>query len=129
MQFKSFVLSALLAVSANAAALSLTRAANDVWVPKITSPVTGTVWVIGTRVKVTWSLDDEPANVSNGGKIFLRKAGQVTSVGDLTPAFDLKAADGSFELTVPVVTPGSDYEIILFGDSGNISEDFTIAAA
>ncbi|KAJ7589537.1 hypothetical protein C8J56DRAFT_860222 [Mycena floridula] len=128
MQFKSFVLSALLAVSANAAALS-SRAANDVWDPKITSPVTGTVWVIGTRVNVTWSLDDEPANVSNGGKIVLRKAGKVTTVGDLTPAFNLKAADGFFELTVPVVIPGNDYEIILFGDSGNISEDFTIAAA
>ncbi|KAJ7585080.1 hypothetical protein C8J56DRAFT_949812 [Mycena floridula] len=128
MQFKSFVLSALLAVSANAAALG-SRAANDVWVPKITSPVAGTVWVIGTRVNVTWSLDNEPANVSNGGQILLRKAGQVTSGGSLTPEFDLKAADGFFELTVPDVTPDSDYEIILFGDSGNISEDFTIAAA
>ncbi|KAJ7589527.1 hypothetical protein C8J56DRAFT_1076181 [Mycena floridula] len=104
MQFKSFILSALLAVSANAAALS-SRAANDVWVPKITSPVTGTVWVIGTRVNVTWylhlkqhyvpvrSLDNEPTNVSNGGEIVLRKAGKVTSVGALVPAFDLKAAD------------------------------------
>ncbi|KAJ7588434.1 hypothetical protein C8J56DRAFT_941609, partial [Mycena floridula] len=109
-QFKSFVLSALLTVSANAVALIL-HAANDVWDPKITSPVPGTIWVIRTRVKVAWSLDDEPANVSNGGKVVLRKAGQVTS------------AHG------PVVTPGSDYEIILFGDSGNISEDFTITAA
>lgn len=30
----------------------------DVWDPTITSPVTGTVWVIGTEVNVTWCVQD-----------------------------------------------------------------------
>ncbi|KAF9069446.1 hypothetical protein BDP27DRAFT_1325360 [Rhodocollybia butyracea] len=63
----SFVASAL----AFLAASGVSAAPLDVWDPTITSPVTGTVWVIGTEVNVTWSTANKPAQVSNGGKIML----------------------------------------------------------
>lgn len=36
--------------------------------------------------------------------------------------------DGHVEITVPFVTPGCDYQINLFGDSGNFGPTFIIAS-
>lgn len=36
---------------------------------------------------------------------------------------------GRIEVTVPWVEDGSDYQIVLFGDSGNFSPTFTINGA
>lgn len=67
----------------------------------------------------------------------------------LATAFDLVAADGSYQVTVPDVVPGDNYQIVrkctcgsygnigyssdmghtVFGDSGNIGPSFTIIAA
>ncbi|KAJ4464180.1 hypothetical protein C8R41DRAFT_891792 [Lentinula lateritia] len=99
----------------------------DVWDPTITSPVTGTVWVIGTEVNVTWSTDNIPPDgVSNGGHVYLAK--EEVEVISLSPTFDLVAANGSFTVIVPAVVPDDDYQIVLFGDSGNIGPSFTIVA-
>ncbi|KAJ3743683.1 hypothetical protein DFH05DRAFT_1557990 [Lentinula detonsa] len=107
----------------NAAPLSVL----DVWDPTITSPVTGTVWVIGTEVNVTWSTDNIPPDgVSNGGHIYLAK--EEDEIIPLSSNFDLVAADGSFTVTVPAVVPDNDYQIVLFGDSGNIGPSFSIVA-
>ncbi|KAJ3804634.1 hypothetical protein EV368DRAFT_65155 [Lentinula lateritia] len=112
------------AMGVNAAPLSPL----DVWDPTITSPVTGTVWVIGTEVNVTWSTDDIPPDgLSNGGHVYLAK--EEVEVVSLGPTFDFVAANGSFTVTVPAVVPDDDYQIVLFGDSGNIGPSFTIVAS
>ncbi|KAJ3735064.1 hypothetical protein DFJ43DRAFT_1060354 [Lentinula guzmanii] len=106
----------------NAAPLSVL----DVWDPTITSPVTGTVWVIGTEVNVTWCEHRQhpPDGVSNGGHIYLAK--EEDAIIPLSSNFDLVAANGSFTVMVPAVVPDNDYQIVLFGDSGNIGPSFTI---
>ncbi|KAF9069445.1 hypothetical protein BDP27DRAFT_1325357 [Rhodocollybia butyracea] len=119
----SFIASALAFLTATS---SVSAAPTDVWDPTITSPVAGTVWVIGTEVNVTWSTANEPAQVSNGGKVVL--AQNKAEILTLSPSFDLAAADGFFTVTVPVVVPNDNYQIVLFGDSGDFSPSFTISA-
>jgi len=119
----SFVASAI----AFFAASTVSAAPLDVWVPTITSPVKGTKWVIGTEVNVTWSTAGEPTNVSNGGRIVL--AQNQREIMNISDPFDLAAADGCKTVTVPNVTPGHNYQVVLFGDSGDISQSFTIEAA
>ncbi|OCH85233.1 hypothetical protein OBBRIDRAFT_740243 [Obba rivulosa] len=43
-------------------------------------------------------------------------------------AEDVDLTRGHVEIQVPSVTPGDDYIVVLFGDSGNRSPRFTIAA-
>ncbi|KAJ3796831.1 hypothetical protein GGU11DRAFT_829045 [Lentinula aff. detonsa] len=125
---------------------SAKAAPSIVWDPTITSPVTGTVWTVGTMVNVTWwgelndlikttcthifdterrSITDEPSTVSNAGEIYLAKDN--VQMMALSGTFDLAAADGSYAVTVPDVPTGDDYQIILYGDSGNIGPSFVIA--
>ncbi|KAI0087894.1 hypothetical protein BDY19DRAFT_229775 [Irpex rosettiformis] len=98
----------------------------DVFVPPITSPTAGTVWTIGSRQNVTWSLDNVPAQITNPkGVIVLAKDGLLIGLDNpLAQDFDITL--GRFEITVPVVAPADDYALVLFGDSGNISPNFTI---
>ncbi|KAJ3722809.1 hypothetical protein DFJ43DRAFT_1092446 [Lentinula guzmanii] len=105
---------------------SAKAAPSIVWDPTITSPVTGTVWTVGTMVNVTWSITDEPSTVSNAGEIYLAKDN--VQMMALSGTFDLAAADGSYAVTVPDVPTGDDYQVILYGDSGNIGPSFVIAA-
>ncbi|KAJ4482949.1 hypothetical protein C8J55DRAFT_488483 [Lentinula edodes] len=104
---------------------SVGAAPSTVWDPTITSPIMGTVWVIGTAVNVTWSTADQPSTVSNVGQIYLAQ-NQVQLMA-LSGTFDLAAANGFHTVTVPDVVPGDDYEVVLFGDSGNIGPSFVIA--
>ncbi|KIY62436.1 hypothetical protein CYLTODRAFT_426911 [Cylindrobasidium torrendii FP15055 ss-10] len=120
--FTTFVLMLLSLVSA--APLNTPR---DVWTPTITSPTAETVWTVGQTVEVTWSTADAPENVSNGGRVVLGKNNLLTS-NVLVDSFVLKDADGSITVTVPEVEAGDDYFIVLFGDSGNWSDNFTIQA-
>ncbi|KZP20286.1 hypothetical protein FIBSPDRAFT_789637 [Athelia psychrophila] len=111
-------------------AFSLTSAApltlekRDVWDPKVTYPTKGTVWKSGSKYTVTWETSDEPAQVTNpNGQIYLRQ-------GDSTPpnalASDFRLDSGSAQITVPSGSSGSDFVIVLMGDSGNWSGQFTI---
>ncbi|KAF9261186.1 hypothetical protein L218DRAFT_961661 [Marasmius fiardii PR-910] len=102
-----------------------TKSKRDVWSPRITSPVAGTVWVIGTTVNVTWDTSDQPTLISNGAAVLLNKDGYGQQYLKDFETFELTA--GSIEVVVPDVEPGSDYSITLFGDSGNQSEQLTIA--
>ncbi|KAH9936239.1 uncharacterized protein B0H18DRAFT_1113662 [Fomitopsis serialis] len=106
------------------AAASSDNVARATWDPKILAPTAQTVWQHGQVFTVTWDTSNPPASVTNpNGEITLSKSGQDSSV--LASNFALK--DGSVEVTVPSdAEPGSDYHITLFGDSGNVSEDFTI---
>lgn len=57
MMFKSSLIATALAyfaASSSMASASPVPQPLDVWNPTITSPVAGTVWVIGTTVNVTW---------------------------------------------------------------------------
>ncbi|KIM69753.1 hypothetical protein SCLCIDRAFT_1208268 [Scleroderma citrinum Foug A] len=97
----------------------------DVWVPSILSPNSTSVWVVGGNYTVTWNTTNPPSQVTNPqGEIFLRQ-GNATQAKPIKTGFPLSA--GEVQVTVPDVTPGI-YCIVLFGDSGNWSQNFTITA-
>ncbi|KAI0731969.1 hypothetical protein C8Q72DRAFT_820153 [Fomitopsis betulina] len=104
---------------------SATVSASAIWNPKILSPDTQTVWVRGQTTEVTWDTSNPPANsTAYTGQVRLAKGGN-QGYGLLASGFHL--ADGSVEVTVPSdLDAGSDYQIVLFGDSGNVSLEFTI---
>jgi len=116
-----FAIFAVLFAGAAAAVPVLKK--RDVFVPPVLYPTTGTVWTKGETHTVTWSLADAPVNITNKyGEILLRQ-------GDLTTpvilANNFSILDGQVEIVVPWVEPGN-YSIVLFGDSGNFSPEFTI---
>ncbi|GJE98808.1 hypothetical protein PsYK624_150450 [Phanerochaete sordida] len=94
----------------------------DVYVPPVLYPRAGTVWYSGQRHNVTWDNSDPPASISNGAFILLR-SGNYEMPLVLAHDFDLRA--GRVEVTVPDVITGN-FSVVLFGDSGNWSEDFLI---
>ncbi|OBZ69166.1 hypothetical protein A0H81_10913 [Grifola frondosa] len=77
----------------------------DVYVPPVLYPHNGTVWTTGQHHNVTWDGDlSTPLVLAANFSILL----------------------GRIEVTVPWVLPDIDYSIVLFGDSGNFSPQFTI---
>ncbi|KAI8986245.1 hypothetical protein BD414DRAFT_416500 [Trametes punicea] len=96
----------------------------DVFDPPVLYPHAGTVWYKGQRHNVTWDVSSPPVNITNKvGRIMLRKGGISTPL-ILEDGFDILL--GRIEVTVPWVLQGDDYSLILFGDSGNVSPQFTI---
>ncbi|OJT13975.1 hypothetical protein TRAPUB_9459 [Trametes pubescens] len=118
----TFLLSLFAVVSA------LPLALRDVFVPPVTYPHAGTVWKVGQHHNVTWDTTNAPVNITNKvGMIVLAKGGLLQDLANpLAKDFDI--LKGRFEIQVPNVTPGDDYTIVLFGDSGNDSANFTITA-
>ncbi|MBO1419655.1 GPI anchored serine-threonine rich family protein [Streptomyces sp. FH025] len=99
----------------------------DVYVPRILSPRAGEVWRSGERVEVTWDVSDPPRQITNRtGSVLLRVGERTLDCPVLAEDFDILR--GHVEVTVPNVPPGDDYRIVLFGDSGNFSEPFTITS-
>ncbi|KAK0239207.1 hypothetical protein EDD85DRAFT_829431 [Armillaria nabsnona] len=95
----------------------------DVYSPPITSPDANTVWTVNTTQTVTWDTSNAPVNISNRASIWLKK-GDYAFGTELAVDFDLRS--GKQDVTVPWVVEGDDYIIVLFGDSGNWSPEFTI---
>ncbi|KAJ6493267.1 hypothetical protein C8R45DRAFT_184908 [Mycena sanguinolenta] len=96
----------------------------DVYAPPVTYPHAGTVWKVGQRHNVTWNVINPPARITNPtGQIMLRKGNLTTSVV-LEKNFSILL--GRIEVKVPRVKHGDDYQLVLFGDSGNFSPYFTI---
>ncbi|KAL7283839.1 hypothetical protein ACG7TL_003279 [Trametes sanguinea] len=96
----------------------------DVYDPPVLYPHAGTVWYKGQRHNVTWDTTNHPVNITNKfGRIMLRK-GLIPTPLILEENFDILL--GRIEVTVPWVTPGDDYSLVLYGDSGNFSPMFTI---
>ncbi|KAF7979795.1 hypothetical protein HWV62_40844 [Athelia sp. TMB] len=118
------LLSALSLVSA--APLSLDT--RDVYAPPVTYPHSGTVWKVGDKYTVTWDASNPPKQITNKiGEIYLRRGD--TTILDKPLAKGFSILKGHQEITVPEdVKAGSDYRVVLFGDSGNWSEKFTIKA-
>ncbi|GJE88799.1 hypothetical protein PsYK624_048860 [Phanerochaete sordida] len=98
----------------------------DVFVPPVTYPREGTVWKAGSKHNVTWDVSNPPKQITNNkGMIILSKGGILQDLDDpLAENFNI--LDGRHEITVPDVAAGDDYAIVVFGDSGNASPDFTI---
>ncbi|KAI0830543.1 hypothetical protein BC628DRAFT_1313000 [Trametes gibbosa] len=104
----------------------------DVWSPPIIEPDASTVWTVGSMVKVSWDTSTRPEHVTSWvGKLVL---GFTDDNEDTNEHLDLNdpLADG-FNLTqghvmvrVPDVTASNEYIVVLFGDSGNKSPQFTI---
>ncbi|KAJ7486046.1 hypothetical protein B0H11DRAFT_1904557 [Mycena galericulata] len=106
-------------------------ARRSVYSPPITKPDSSTKWAVGTEVDVTWSTSNAPQSITNReGKIVLGylEAGDPSEHLDLAhplaQGFDIM--DGHQAITVPHVPSGSNYIIVLMGDSGNRSPEFTI---
>jgi len=105
--------------------------ARDVFVPPVTYPKTGTVWIVGQHHNVTWDVSNAPAekDITNSiGRIYLRK-GDITLL-NVTLASGFQITNGRTEVKVPDgLVPDDDYSVVLLGDSGNFSPQFTILAA
>ncbi|TDL17227.1 hypothetical protein BD410DRAFT_794526 [Rickenella mellea] len=102
----------------------------DVWAPPVLYPHAGTVWTIGSRHNITWNTTNPPQQItnSNGFVILRNDTAFVGSDLDHPLVSNFSILAGRVEMTVPNVEPGSGYQIILFGDSGNVSPYFTISA-
>ncbi|KLO03806.1 hypothetical protein SCHPADRAFT_766579 [Schizopora paradoxa] len=111
--------------------MPLDLSARDVFVPKILYPHAGTVWKAGNHHNVTWDTSDAPVNITNiQGMVVFAKNGlmftnQTGGLDDpLASGFSILL--GRIEIQVPEVAAGDDYQVVLFGDSGNFSPKFTI---
>jgi hypothetical protein len=97
----------------------------DVFVPNITSPKAGDVWIVDKRYNVTWDTSNAPKQITNDkGAIYLRRNGYTFLNSPLAKGFEILL--GSFEIIVPSFPDGDDYQIVLFGDSGNFSPNISI---
>ncbi|KAK0466871.1 uncharacterized protein EV420DRAFT_1505906 [Desarmillaria tabescens] len=97
----------------------------DVYAPAVVLPDSGSVWTVGSTQTVTWDASSPPTQITNPtGTIRLRKGNKTDMTSVLAEGFSI--LDGQVEVTVPSVEPGSDYRVVLFGDSGNWGETFTI---
>lgn len=94
-------------------------------VPQVTYPHDGNVavWVIGYQHNVTWDSTNAGNNTAN---IYLAKGGVTDTTSPL--ASNVNLTDGRVVVTVPSVTPASDYTVVLTADgSSSESADFIIA--
>lgn len=115
-----FALASFLVVGA----LPIYLVAKDVWAPAILSPNKTSEWTVGSSQEVIWDLSDRPAQITNpNGTIYLIVNNLIDFSHELTSGFLL--TEGAVEITVPQV-PAGEYAIVLFGDSGNWSSNFTI---
>ncbi|EJD50979.1 hypothetical protein AURDEDRAFT_84009 [Auricularia subglabra TFB-10046 SS5] len=118
---------AVLALAARCAASPTEK--RVVYDPTVLYPAGGTVWTLGQRHNVTWDVSDAPpaSQISNAAKIYLRKGSKTITNHLLASGFNLRS--GHHEITVPTdIEAGTDYRIVLFGDSGNFGPQFTITA-
>ncbi|KAF8586113.1 hypothetical protein K439DRAFT_985190 [Ramaria rubella] len=105
------------------------RKALDVFDPPILYPNAATVWFAGQSHNVTWDASNPPKTISNGALIQLRIADSVIQFVPVTLASGFSLLAGRQVITLPGnLTSRDDYEIVLFGDSGNVSPAFTILA-
>lgn len=100
----------------------------EVFDPPVLVPNANTVWQAGTVQTVVWNTSTLPEGISNLGEITLRIQNNGTFGSVIANGFPLLAGSQAVLLPADLETR-DDYFIILFGDSGNTSPDFTILAA
>jgi len=103
-------------------------------VPPIITPDSETVWCVGEKVTVTWDTSNRPKEITNPkGELLLGHVNSDGSGGEnLAPkslAKNFLLAHGQISFVVPDVAPNNDYIVVLVGDSGDASQEFTIKAA
>ncbi|KAF9046765.1 hypothetical protein BJ165DRAFT_1474145 [Panaeolus papilionaceus] len=97
----------------------------DVFVPPVLMPNEHSVWKIGSKQTVTWDVTHPPKQITNSkAMIILAKNSYLDIDHPLATGIDVMT--GKAQITVPKVTPGNDYQIIVFGDSGNAGAFFSI---
>ncbi|KAH9028349.1 hypothetical protein EDB85DRAFT_1892527 [Lactarius pseudohatsudake] len=131
MQFFTALISALvLAVSTTATPVHVAERGELIVVsPTVTSPTENATWPILSQQLVTWDTSKiPPSGRNNIGRILLGY------LEDNDPSEHLywELASGFLitvgfqNVTVPNVPPQNNYVIALFGDSGNLSPEFSI---
>ncbi|KII86656.1 hypothetical protein PLICRDRAFT_125544 [Plicaturopsis crispa FD-325 SS-3] len=114
----------IFAVSVHAAPLE----SREVVSPPVLTPGAGTVWVVGSTETVTWNVSVIPSGDDPVGQLILgyNEDGSEHLMLDSPLASNITLKDGSVNITVPSVPERDNYIVCLFGDSGNISPNFTI---
>jgi len=97
----------------------------DVFVPPVVLPNSKSVWKAGSKQIVEWDVSNPPQQITNSvAKIVLATNGLLDFEHPLADNIDVLS--GKHQVTVPNVKPGKNYQIIVFGDSGNTSPFFEI---
>ncbi|KAG9309831.1 hypothetical protein JVU11DRAFT_1139 [Chiua virens] len=97
----------------------------DVWVPSIFYPHAGIVWEKGETHNVKWDASNPPSQITNPyGKIYLVKDNLI--LFDRQLASDFALSGGQVGVKVPTDIDSGIYQLVLMGDSGNWSDEFTI---
>ncbi|KAF8512297.1 hypothetical protein BU17DRAFT_96409 [Hysterangium stoloniferum] len=125
-----FVLFALLSTVWNAYALPIGLQQKDVINPPITFPTAGSSFKPGQTITVTWDTSVVPSDSPNKGTIVLAQPTADSENLTLDPplATGFLLSVGSQSITFPYnLTEAHNYAFVLFGDSGNISDKFTVA--
>ncbi|KAF7791405.1 hypothetical protein EIP86_002419 [Pleurotus ostreatoroseus] len=101
----------------------------DVYTPSISAPNASTIWQPGETQVVTWSTADlDDTGKEAVGYLLLgyleNDSENLDIKHPLATGFHL--GDGQTTVTVPNVPTRDDYIVVLLGDSGNTSPQFTI---
>ncbi|KAF7314460.1 hypothetical protein MKEN_00918800 [Mycena kentingensis (nom. inval.)] len=112
----------------------------DVFSPPVLYPRKSTVWHVGEKHNVTWDMSKAPKRITNNIGMIVLVKDHILDLGEfnvLLSALSYPSPDhplaqnfpiniSHHEITVPKVKPGHTYQILVFGDSGNTGEMFTI---
>ncbi|KAI0917131.1 hypothetical protein AcW1_007593 [Taiwanofungus camphoratus] len=130
-KFTFVAAAAALLAAVHASPLKISPVEDDVYSPPITSPSVFSVWTVGSNQTVTWNTASIPSeNQNSTGLLLLGYQEDNNEHLDIRSplATGFPIASGSVNVVVPNVTTRSDYIVVLFGDSGNASPQFTINA-
>jgi len=134
MQLFTALLSALALVSsatASPAPAAIRRSELIVVTPAITQPSPGTTWLVGTTQNIMWDTSNIPPSGKNNHGVILLGFNNGTGSENLNISHPLASnfllTNGIQNVTVPNVPAKTTYFVVLIGDSGNKSPQFTIA--
>ncbi|KAI9508336.1 hypothetical protein F5148DRAFT_1197422 [Russula earlei] len=121
----------VLALASSTTASPVERSDLIVVTPAITSPTKGSTWKIASNQFVKWDTSRIPPSASNQtGTILLGFYNGTRSENldvDHPLAQGFKLTTGSQVVTVPNVPHRTTYFVVLVGDSGDSSPEFTIS--
>ncbi|KAJ6585183.1 hypothetical protein B0H19DRAFT_1108669 [Mycena capillaripes] len=103
-----------------------TPSPRDVFSPPVLYPGNGTVWRVGKRYNVTWDLSHAPEHITNNMGVIILVQNHTLLNLDHPLARGFSILNARHEIVVPDVEPGNNYQILVFGDSGNTGHKFTI---
>jgi len=130
----AFLFTLLVAVTSHVGAAPVKPVQLDVISPAITYPKAGTIWTAGSTQNVTWDASSIPADKANmtGLILYGQKFNNSENLDIQDPiAVNFPLSQGWVEVKVPDINPFHMFQciLVLFGDSGNASPEFTIVDA